>query len=178
VARRALARGRVVTRSSRPGTNWARLAPSDPTTIPFGNKALIASLILSNAGINEVVRRTRGLLHVTSDQSAAQEEQFGAMGMMIVSDLALAAGAASIPGPVTDANDDAWFVWVPFAQLCAVNLGASGVNSLPPGSPYHFDSKVMRRVPEGFGIAVMVENGGSANGIEAAVFLSLLSSRA
>ncbi len=174
MARRAVTRSRVTPRKL--NTNWGRTVPTTHTTIAFGAKALIASVALSNVGINEVVRRTRGVLGVYSDQSAAMEEQIGALGFIVVTDLAAAAGAASIPGPVTDANDDGWFVWMPFTQQCAVTVGGSAVNSNPPGN-WHFDSKAMRRVEEGFVVAIMVENGGGANGMDVTLLTSLLASR-
>ncbi len=138
-------------------------------------KVLLASFSLSNPGIGETIRRTRGVFLVMSDQTTNTELQIGAFGMIVVNDLALAAGAASIPGPETDANDDGWFVWEPFLQVGepAVGQGASGAEAWPG---YRFDSKAMRRVEEGFSIAVMIENSSSSHGFEALTSISLLSS--
>jgi len=116
------------------------------------------------------VRRTRGLFSVASDQAAAGESQLGALGFIVVSDLAVAAGAASIPGPVTDASDDGWFVWVPFGQE---SIRAAGG---PQSFQYEFDSKAMRRVEEGFAIAIMVENAHATEGLDFWCGTSLLSS--
>ena len=120
-----------------------------------------------------MVRRTRGWVHVTSDQSAAAELQLGSLGLVVVSDLALAAGAASIPGPVTDASDDGWFVWQPFVSRQAV----SAVLTASAGPlVFEFDSKAMRRVEEGFGIAVMVENAHATFGLNVECAFSVLTS--
>ena len=158
-------------RRTAPRTDWARLVQALPVTVAAGTKVLIATFTLSNTGISETVRRTRGRLWISSDQSAAPEEQFGAFGLVVVNDLALAAGAASIPGPVTDASDDGWFVWLPFLQNSALGLGA------PFGYGYDFDSKGMRTIDDGFGIAVMVENSHATEGLNFAMGMSLLGSR-
>ncbi len=154
-----------------PRTDWARLVSAAPVTVAAGTKVLIATFTLSNAGISETVRRTRGVVSISSDQSASVEEQYGAFGMVVCNDLALAAGAASIPGPVTDASDDGWFVWVPFMQTA---FGASTTN---PSREYQFDSKGMRTIDDGFGIAVMVENAHASEGLRFAIGMSLLGSR-
>ncbi len=165
-------RGRVFVRDRRPSlTNWGRSVAVSFTTIAPGAKTLI--LAFANlAGINETVRRTRGVLSVRSDQSVAPEAQLGALGMVVVNDLAIAAGAASIPGPVTDASDDGWFVWVPFAQS-----GKFSSVSNFGGERYVIDSKAMRKVEEGFQVAVMVENASASDGLEVACAISLLASR-
>ncbi len=126
--------------------------------MPANSKVLLTSVVLSNPGIGETVRRTRGLISIMSDQQTVVEEQVGAFGMVVVTDLALAAGAASIPGPGTDASDDGWFVWVPFVQASEGNVGVADPPGLPVSQRYEFDSKAMRRVEEGFVIAIMVEN--------------------
>ncbi len=110
---------------------------------------------------------------IASDQTTSIEFQLGAMGMVVVSDLALAAGAASIPGPGTDAADDGWFVWVPFM---AIADGITTGNTKNPQQYFEFDSKAMRRVEEGFGIAVMIENVHPTQGLQAGVALSMLTS--
>ncbi len=143
------------------------------TIIPAATKTLIASLALDNPGIAETIRRTRGVFTISSDQGTAIEDQVGAMGFMVVNDLAIAAGVASLPGPVTDANDDGWFVWVPFALRGLADVENSAVIS----EQYEFDSKAMRKVEEGFGIVLVVENASASFGITFMDAFSLLSSR-
>ncbi len=136
----------------------------------MSSKVVVATQVLNNPGIGETVRRTRGVAIISSDQAAGVEDQFGALGFIMVNDLALAAGAVSIPGPVTDGSDDGWFVWQPL--LGVGNIGANGrVGYVVP-----FDSKAMRRVEEGFGIAIMVENASAANVFDFALGFSVLSS--
>ena len=158
-------------------TNWAR---SDfPTSgthllIAQGTKALLGSFSLSNPGINEVVRRVRGIISWSSDQTAIAQSQIGGFGMIVVNDLALAAGAASIPGPITDGSDDGWFVWEGISSRGAETIGGGTVSQARI-----IDSKAMRRIEEGFGIAIMVENASGTGGEDFRfnTVLSLLASR-
>ncbi len=158
---------------ARPATDWGRvILPS--VTVGAATKALLGSFALSNPGIGETVRRTRGRFHVVSDQGSVTEVQNGALGFIVVNDLALAAGAASIPGPVTDAADDGWFVWEGFSQVTQLTVGvanAAGTMSLL----YEFDSKAMRKVADGFSIAIMFES--LSQGLELGAAVSLLGSR-
>jgi len=130
------------------------------------------TFVLSNAGIAETIVRTEGMLFVISDQASTFELQNGALGMVVVSDLAIAAGAGSIPGPVTDASDDGWFVWQPFLQegQGAVVDQAEGIYTR--GIP--FSSRGARRVEEGFGVAVMIENANTSSGLKAMLAVSIL----
>ena len=168
-------RGRApIGRGQRQPTTWARLVQAtDYQVVAAGTKVLLVTAVLSNPGISETIRRTRGLVSICSDQSVALEVQFGALGAMVVSDLAVAAGVASIPGPVTDANDDGWFVWQPVQQLQMGDVG--GALSASRSVQYEFDSKAMRRVQEGFAMAFVFENNG-AHGVNVALAASLLTS--
>ena len=129
-----------VQRVQRQPTSWGRFV-FDFTTVALSTKVLLGTFALNNPGIGETIRRTRGLISVASDQSGAVEGQLGAIGFVVVSDLAAAAGAASIPGPVTDAADDGWFVWEPIVQFSSIVGAAAG-----RGASYPFDSKAMRKV--------------------------------
>jgi len=152
-------------------TNWARVTSVGTVVVPAASKLLLTTIVLSNPGIDETIRRTRGLIHISSDQAAAVEDQTGAMGMVVVNDLAIAAGAASLPGPHTDSSDDGWFVWQPFMQS-GIGSGASQQF----GERYDFDSKAMRRIEEGFAVAVMVENSHATFGLEILIGFALLAS--
>ena len=125
--------------------------------------------LLGNVSTQEsTIVRVRGVLSVRSDQASVVEEQFGAMGFIIVTDNAVAAGAASIPSPQTDSDDDGWFVWVPFAQDGIQGSANKGSNQ------YVIESKAMRRLESGQQLAVMVENIHSTEGLEFAMFFRLL----
>ncbi len=152
------------TRSSRPNRSWAAATPAAVTSVPANSKVLLGSFTLSNANIDETILRTVGLISVGPDQLVASEDQVGAFGLIAVTDRALAAGAASIPGPFTDGADDGWFVYVPFAQ----SLIFADATGLYPewATQYMFDSKAKRRFQEGQAIAIMAENGSATAGFQ------------
>ena len=139
--------------------SWAGFVQPARVIIPPATKALLGFFVLDTA-FEETIVRVRGELTVVSDQAVALEDQVGAFGMIRVTDRALAAGAASIPGPVTDSDDDGWFVWVPIAQVGALTVDSG---SIPP---YVIDSKAQRIIREGQSIAVMVENASAAHGLQ------------
>ena len=155
-------------------TNWGR-AIFGLVAVPASTKVLLGSFALENPGIEETVRRTMGRMFVQSDQFAIIESQFGALGFAVVTDQALAAGVASFPGPVTDAASDSWFVWEPILQSTAGSDGG-GINIIPPvATNYH--SKGMRKVPDGFVVAIIAENAVATSDFEIAISISLLASR-
>ncbi len=166
-------RNRQSTRSSkRPNRSWAGFASTGETAVAANTKVLMGSFTLSNANIDETILRNVGMLGVISDQLAASEDNFGAFGMIVVNDLAVAAGAASIPGPITDRTDDGWFVYVPIVQKIQVS-SAIGIDHSAM-TQYPFDSKAKRVVQEGFQIALMVENANATAAFQiAAIFRTL-----
>ncbi len=141
---------------SPPNRSWTGSASTAGIAVAGNTKVLIATFVLSNPNIDETILRTVGLLAVKSDQTTADEEQIGALGFIIVNDLAVAAGVASIPGPITDRGDDGWFVYVPIAQAFNFESGI-GVNP-NMSTQYPFDSKAKRKIQEGSQVAVVVEN--------------------
>ena len=161
----------ITGRVTRPNRSWAAFSGVGTSTIAASAKVLLGTFSLSNPNIDETILRTVGVLSVESDQTAATETQIGAFGMISVTDLAAAAGAASIPGPVTDAGDDGWFLYVPFAQTITVATAVGIVRS----TQYTFDSKAKRRFEEGQVIAIMAENASSSHGFKIAMVLRLLS---
>ncbi len=151
-----------------PGT-WSRNQIA-PTTVGTSTKILLGSFTLSNPGIGETVRRTLGQIFVRSDQVAAGEDVIGAFGLIVVSDIAAAAGIASVPDPVTEQNDDGWFVW----QGLSATQGGSAQRT---GQLIQFDSRAMRRVEEGFSIALVVANASASAGMVMFGQLSLYGTR-
>jgi len=144
--------------------------------VPAGTKVLLASVVLSNPGIGETIRRVRGRLLVVSDQTANTELQFGALGAIVVTDVAATVGAGSIPGPVTEDNDDGWLLWEPVLQVSEASVGAAD-GAATIAQSIVFDSKGMRRVEEGFAMIFMFENAGTGDGLNVALSFSVLTSR-
>ena len=111
------------------------------------------------------------MIAVASDIDAATELQFGAFGIAIVSDAARAAGIASLPTPITEANTDFWQTWQPFLRKLVVKTAVG----IEPNFmfQYDIDSKAMRKIKPGDAIVLVVENSAST-GIEFAAHLRLL----
>jgi len=166
-------RTRQFQRSSRPNRAWAGFANTSLVAVAASTKILIGGFSLSNPNIDETVLRTVGTIAVMSDQQATTEDQLGAFGMIAVTDLAAAAGAASIPGPITDRADDGWFVYVSIVQRLA--FGTSVGFHANGAVQYHFDSKAKRRFEEGTQIAIMVENASSSTAFSIMTIFRLLS---
>ncbi len=162
---------RTFSRAPRRATNWGRFVDVAQVTIAVSTKVLVATFTLNTAGIGETIIRTLGGIAVSTDNTSGNEDQLGAMGMIVVNDLAIAAGVASIPGPVTDSSDDGWFVWTPFCQRHLIGATVTSMVS----QWYAFESKAARRVEEGFGIAIVVENASAANAFTVAMAKSILS---
>ncbi len=99
------------------------------------------------------VIRTRGMLLVNLDQTAASERQLGAFGACVVSDQASAIGVTAIPTPLTDQTSDLWFLYELFAsqQNVATGVGIQG------SVPQTFGSKAMRKIEDGQDLATVVE---------------------
>jgi len=103
--------------------------------------------------------RTVGTIYVRGDQVAADEFAMLGYGGMIVRESARAAGAGSIPTPITEIPDDGWF-------LFGTAAAASGPISGAPVHVYHFDSRASRKVQDGQAIVFTVENSDGAFGLE------------
>jgi hypothetical protein len=131
---------------------------------------LFGSFTPSNPGIDVTVLRVVGGVSVQSDQSSSAEEQIGAFGLILITDVALAAGIASIPGPVTDVTDDGWFCYQSFA--------ISGAQGTVPNNTtwFPFNTKGKRIVSgEGISIAIVVENIHASHGLEILMTFRMLS---
>jgi len=165
---RRVARRTGFTRGQRQPTNWARTVTAD-TTIAGGVSFLLTTVVLSNPGINETIRRTRGRIFIRSNDIATNDSLLGVFAAAVVTDRAIGVGAGSLPRPSTDASDDGWFVWLPLAWHGSIAIAGNGWQG------FEFDSKAMRRVEEGYGIAFLVENV-SADPIVVTGFISVLTS--
>ena len=99
--------------------------------------------------------RTRGAFVLEMLVSGgATNEVTGAVGMIVVSSDAFAAGIASLPGPLTDIEND-WFVYEPFA------LGTEATNPPADSRVSHvqrqFDSRGMRKLKFGDVLVMVIE---------------------
>ncbi len=144
-------------------TEWGASADQN-TIIGIGPNVILLNQSLSQATLAGVVPatvvRVRGELYTRSDQSAANESAFGAMGFAVVTESARVAGVGSLPSPITDETDDIWFV---YQTWLAGNSGPS--TGALFGQPWYrqtFESKAMRKLQDGEAIVVMMENADGA----------------
>jgi len=86
------------------------------------------------------------------------EDPFGAVGMQVVSQKAVATGVTALPDPITQEDSDAWFMYKSFAATGFPIVGN-------PINRYDFDSRAQRIVEDGSDIAVMVTNASAAAGL-------------
>jgi len=114
------------------------------------------------------VTRTVGNIWVRSDQVAAQELVFGAIGFIVVSDKAIALGATAIPDPITQEGSDEWFAYRSFG----IGADAGGLGS--PVGEFAFDSRAQRKVADGEDIAVVVTNADATHGMQFVVKFRIL----
>ncbi len=82
--------------------------------------------------------------------------------MFVASDKAVTLGATAVIDPVTEAQSDLWFQYMPFA--CGIKLSASGI-AIDAWTHYPFDSRAQRKVEEGQDIAIMVANASADDGL-------------
>jgi len=165
---RALPRSRAPfqRRAQSGNMTWAGFDTAALVVVPAATKTIVGSFTLSTA-FEETVMRTRGILVWRSDQTVAAEQVTGAFGAIVVSEDAFAAGAASIPGPISDIDNDGWFMWQPLVFNFRVADNAAG-------TVWQFDSKAKRIVRPGSRIAIMVENGNATQGANFQAVIRLL----
>ena len=101
------------------------------------------------------VVRTRGNLHLISDQVSASELQSVAFGIAVVSEQAAAIGVTAVPTPETDRSSDLWFVYEGMTNFYDFRT-AAGFDS-QGGLSRDYDSKAMRKVQDGEDIVVVIE---------------------
>ena len=126
-------------------TQWIGPAVQSYVVLASGNKLIVSSFDSAASGlVRPTVIRTRGQVSVRPAAGVFGDiEVHGAYGVCIVNTDAFAAGVASIPGPVTDADWSGFFVWRPFTF--ALEAGdATGVTRI--SFEQEVDSKAMRKI--------------------------------
>jgi len=147
-----MARGRNHVRAPRRLTEWAATVGGTAFTALAGATAAIDSSFTTT--IVETIVRCRGLFTVQTNQIAAAEQPFGAIGLAIVSDEAFAVGATAVPLPYTDADSDLWLLHQYWAAPMSF-ADATGFAKLD--QQYELDSKAMRRISADETMVLVVE---------------------
>ena len=159
-----MARRFVVSRNTktRRATQWLGIDAGVTTFTAIGGTVL-ASLNAAALALRPfTVIRSHVELNIASDQQAATENQIGAYGICVVTDQALAIGNTAVPTPVTDSSSDAWFVHQWFMNAFRFST-AAGLDPVG-GARFTIDSKAMRKVEEGFDLALVAEFSAAGEG--------------
>ncbi len=105
--------------------------------------------------------RTRGVIQVRSDQSAASETYGASYGEVVVSDQASAIGVTAVPTPTADSGSDLWFVYEFVIGRFIFSTAAAFTDV---GFERVVDSRAMRKVEEGQDLVTVVEGPGAGVG--------------
>ena len=102
---------------------------------------------------------------VRSDQQAATEDPFGAVGFAVVTEQARAAGAGSLPAPISAEGSDAFFM---YQHIYAGIRFGTAVGLAHEARVFEFDSRAMRKVETSDAIVMLIEN---ASALHAMVYI-------
>ena len=149
--------GGIFSQSQRVGS----LSASVMTTLNAGALALRPFTIV----------RTRGYIHITSDQVAASEDYSGVYAHSVVSVVAAGVGATAVPTPVTN-SDGTFHVYEPFASDFQIQSAVGFEDA--SGLHIPFDSRAMRKVEEGEDLISVVESSTVSTGFLITAFARTL----
>ena len=137
---------------------WLQFDQAD-NTVAGNSTELLTSLNAAALALRPfTIIRTRLIIAVRSDQITTTERVRAVIGHIIVSDQASAAGVASIPSPVANA-DAPFFVYEP---LLHDFIFGSGVGFQSPGQTnVTVDSKAMRKVGNNEDMVSVIESEGT-----------------
>ena len=173
-----MARGRrqFVGRGSKRLTDWTfGLQSTAATNVPAASKVLVASIassVLLDIAPATIIR-AHGVFHISTDAPTASEFQIGGIGIGFVNEVARALGVTAIPGPVTDALWDGWFVHQFLAQR-SLSQTSVGFASSQFGRTYTIDSKAMRKFDSDVGLVFMAENTHASQAYSIVWFMRIL----
>ena len=133
------------------------------TTLVASTNTLLQSLSAAALLLRPfTIIRTRLLIQFESDQTAGSENPQGVFAKIVVSDQAIAAGAASIPNPITNA-DAPFHVYNPLISSFLL-VTAAGFTE-PTGYTVEVDSKAMRKVGANEDVATMFSMRNAVGGV-------------
>ena len=153
MARKQFSRGRGRLGSERQ-TSWFPIDITSTTVSSLGS--ILNSLTAAEQAKRPfTVVRTHLHYEMTSDQTAASENQIAGLGLAVVSDQASGIGNTAVPTPLADLGSDLWFVHeLMFGDFLFGD--ATGFID-PSGVRGRIDSKAMRKVNDDEDIVVVAE---------------------
>ena len=156
-------RGRLSRGSgSRRETQWLSL-PVVQTTVA-DSSALALSLTTAEKALRPfTIIRTHLVTLQTSDQSAASEDQFGAVGICVVSEAAEAVGVSAVPTPLSELDSDLWMVHQILFNEFQLDTAVGAESNA--GRVLQIDSKAMRKVNNDQDVVVVTQGSGTGGGM-------------
>ena len=144
-------------------TSWFGLTPTS-TSLGTSAAALVSSLnAAALARCPFTILRTHLMISIASDQLAADESQFGAVAMAVVTEQASAIGVTAVPTPINDLASDLFYLHELVASALQLN-SAIGMNS-PARYTVKVDSKAMRKVNDDQDIILVAETSAISSGV-------------
>ena len=154
--RRAFPRGSGAIARAR-STTWLEI---EPLQFSIGANLILITHLMTAAELAKrpfTIVRTHLEVQVTSDQIGATERGVLGVGMAVVSDQAVAVGAAAVPAPIDDLDSDLFFlIKLLFYEFTFVT--AAGFDSVS-GTQASIDSKAMRKVNNDQEAVVVAQTG-------------------
>ena len=141
--------------------------------VPALTKVLLQTFLVGFTS-GETIRRMRGTF-VTVGTSGFYYH--GAVGAFIANDTAIVAGVGSLLDPVTDVGDDAW-LWYHSFHGGPSTAGEPGSAGQGGGQVVEIDSKAMRRLDNGYTLAIVVANSSATQTFSIALLVRVLGSEA
>ena len=144
-----------MTKGARRATSWGFIVPTQTAIVAGGGVILNA---LDTAGLAKrpfTIIRSHLHIRLASDQLGADEVQFAAVGMCVVSEQASAIGVTVVPTPNTDAASDLWllhqYISNDFTFVTGTGFDADG------GTFMNVDSKAARKINDDQDLLVVAE---------------------
>ena len=151
-------RSRVITRGKKRLVAWDICSvPTGVSNLAAATKAIavrVPSSTMQDIAPGTIVR-THGKLLITTDQTAASEEQIGAIGFGFMNDVAGALGVTGLPGPASECAWGGWFLHQFFSQGFKFGTAVAFINN---GVEYVLESKGMRKFGADEEMIVVIEN--------------------
>ena len=153
-----------VVRATRRETAWLQFVPT-VQVLTAVNGTIIFTLNAAALALRPfTVVRTRFMVYLRSDQTAAAEDQVVGLGHAVVSDEAVAVGVTAVPTPIAQLGSDLWFAIDVLAT--GVQDAAGGTSGGIRGITRFLDSRAMRKVAVGQDIVSVAEFSSQGQGLQ------------
>ena len=147
-------------------TLWVPIPPVSTNITGSGTSLIYTASAAEQALRPYTIVRTHLFLEFESDQLAATEDWWAAIGFAVVSDQASAIGVTAVPTPITDLGSDAWYLHQ-FGKGAILFGDLTGFQA-STGKQVQVDSKAMRKVEDGFDNIVTIESFTGFSGVAVA----------